>query len=369
MTQVKNLQGDTLESSTKEEPKRSQEAQELYDNWTVSASGLSEFARTPRAFRAYKEKADTENAAHFTLGTAVHCRLLEPETFDEKYYVMDVEAPGDGTNMRIFIDRYFWYTTNEFAEEQAKELAYQDSGYKTKFDTVWKNFEEKENYVAYWNALNDSVGKIILTPKDEFIIEEVVSSVKAHKVAAAMLDVDPLDNHTYMTEETIEWDIKGFDFNMKSILDRVRIDHENKLISIIDIKTTSKNVHKFAYSYENFAYYRQMAFYGHAMMWYVENVLKEDKNEWALTTSIIAVQTTGFYETVVYAPSPEDMMIGHNEIINLLTKLSWHYETNNWDYPLEYYTEGGIMPLALDLSKYGVNGETGQNNSEGNENE
>lgn len=341
--------------SQNEGPKRDPEVQHRYETETISASGLSEFSRSPRAYRAYKDKEKETSESYFELGKAIHCRILEPETFDDRYYLMDIEAPGG--YMGTLIDKYFYYINNDFAEELAKELAYKDSGYKTKAETVWKNFEEKEECIAYWNALNDSKGKSILTPKEEFIIENCVQSVLNHKTANALLSVDPADTHTILTEHDMKWSLKEFDFTMRSILDRAVIDTENKVVNIIDLKTTSKNVHKFNYSYENFSYYRQMAFYGHAMMWYIENVLKEDRKDWHLTTTIIAVQTSGFYETVVYAPAPEDMQIGHYEIFNLLTELNWHFENDLWDYPIDYYISGGIMPLALDPVKYGINGE------------
>ena len=60
------------------------------------------------------------------------------------------------------------------------------------------------------------------------------------------------------------------------------------------------------------------------------------------------------------------MQIGHYEIFNLLTELNWHFENDLWDYPIGYYTSGGIMPLALDPNKYGVNGETGQDKGSNN---
>jgi hypothetical protein len=358
MTQVKNLQGDTLEKSQTEQQKRSPEIQERYDNETVSATGLSYLASSPKAYRNYKDKQDESTETHFEIGKAIHMRVLEPEKFDEHYYVMEAEAPGDGTNMRIFIDRYFHYTQNEFDPEMAKEMAYKESGYKTKFDTVWKNFEEKENYVAYWDALNDSAGKIILSPKDELVIENCFASIMNHKVAEALFNIDPTDGKTYLTEEDIRWKMPSFDFQMRSILDRAIIDPENKVVNIIDLKTTSKNVHKFEYSYENFSYYRQMAFYGHAVMWYIENVLNENRNDWAITTAIVAVQTNGFHETAVYAPSPTDMHIGHDEILNLLTRMEWHFDNDKWDFPMEYYTSGGITPISLDPSKYGYSNET-----------
>lgn len=350
------------------ENKRTPEAQERYNNDTVSATGLSAFSRSPLAFREYKDKEDATESEALIIGKAVHCRLLEPDTYDDRYYVMDTEAPGG--NMGTFIDRYFWYVSNEFAPEMAKDLAYKDSGYKTKFETVWKNFEEKPECVAYWNALNEAKGKTILTSKDEFVIENCVESVYKHKSAEYLLKEEPEDGVEFHNELELLWKMKEFDFNMKSILDRVKIDTVNKLINITDIKTTSKSVHNFRHSYKNFAYYRQLAFYGHAVMWYVREVLKEDPEDWALTSALIVVQTNGQFETAVYAPHPKDMEKGHIEIIELLTKLSWHYDTNNWNYPIEYYLGGGIMPIALEeYETHDINGETGQGSSSRNKND
>lgn len=362
MPKVKNLQGDTLESSQTELPKRSSESQQLYDEWTISASGLSAFTSSPLAFKAYKEKEDDSKEKHFELGTAIHCRVLEPDEFDERYYIMEAKAPSG--MMGTFVDRYHYYTTNDYDPGLAKEMAYKESGFKTKLETVWNKFETDAKTLYYWDALKNADGKIVLSEEDALTIENCAASVMEHKVGETFLTIDVLDQTKQVhTELDIRWEMKGFDFKMRSILDRVVFDTENKVVNIIDLKTTSKNVHRFAYSYENFSYYRQMAFYGHAAMWYVENVLKEDKKEWAVTTAIVAVQTTGYNEAVVYSPAPLDMQIGHREIIDLLTDLTWHFDNNKWDYPTEYYLSGGIVPLALDPAKYGYSNTEVKNGS------
>lgn len=325
----------------------------MYDTWTVSASGLSEFNRTPIAFKAYKEKQDDTTTAYFQLGTAIHCRVLEYDKFDERYYIVTGEKPSG--MMGTFIERLHHYNNViNMSKEQAMEVAYNEAGFKIKFEAVAKKFEENGALQDYFVELQESVGKIVLSQEDADLIEKCAQSVMQHKVGETFLNIDELDKSKLIfTELDIKWKMKGFDFTMRSILDRVVFDKENKVVNIIDLKTTSKNVHTFKYAYESFSYYRQMAFYGHAAMWYVENMLFEDPKEWAVTTAIVAVQTTGYNETVVYSPAPLDMQIGHREIIDLLTDLTWHFENDKWDFPTEYYLDGGIVPLALDPTKYG----------------
>lgn len=55
-------------------------------DFTLSFSSLSAFAVSPRAFIAYKLKERKETKA-MRLGTAVHCLVLEPEKFRERYIV------------------------------------------------------------------------------------------------------------------------------------------------------------------------------------------------------------------------------------------------------------------------------------------
>ena len=62
----------------------------------LSYSSLKQFSISPSHFLAYKKRVFVSSPS-MTLGTAVHTLVLEPETFDARYYVM----PNDirrGTN-------------------------------------------------------------------------------------------------------------------------------------------------------------------------------------------------------------------------------------------------------------------------------
>jgi len=56
------------------------------DDFSLSYSGISAFGISPRAFIAYKVKERKETDA-MLLGTVVHCLILEPDTFADRYVV------------------------------------------------------------------------------------------------------------------------------------------------------------------------------------------------------------------------------------------------------------------------------------------
>jgi hypothetical protein len=136
-------------------------------------------------------------------------------------------------------------------------------------------------------------------------------------------------------------------FTMKGILDRVVVDHDEKSVWLIDLKTTSKSVYSFQKSYVQYNYHRQIALYSAGVM----NLLQEKgvKVEgYSLQVIIVAVQTTGQYECAFYRPSKSSLEKGREEVEALLQKLEWHFDNDLWDYPREYYEGDGTLTLEID---------------------
>jgi hypothetical protein len=70
----------------KQEEKQALIAQLQSGEYTLSFSSLSAFAISPRAFIAYKLQ-ERKSTPAMQMGEAVHCLVLEPEKFDERYFV------------------------------------------------------------------------------------------------------------------------------------------------------------------------------------------------------------------------------------------------------------------------------------------
>jgi hypothetical protein len=76
-------------------------------DFSLSYSSLSKFAVSPRAFIAYKlQEYKTTNA--MIMGEAVHCKILEPEEFKNRYFIAPTvnaaTSEGKNTWAKIYMD-------------------------------------------------------------------------------------------------------------------------------------------------------------------------------------------------------------------------------------------------------------------------
>jgi PDDEXK-like domain of unknown function (DUF3799) len=165
----------------------------------INCSGLKLIARTPAHFKYYKEHLhEKPPTPSMILGTAVHCAVLEPDTFKARY------------------------TVGPQCDKRTKEGK-----------AIWANLEADK--------------KIILSASDYEAVEGMSQSVLIHETASKLLAAgDP--------EVTVYTDIEG-------IPAKARLDWYRNGI-ILDLKTTqAADPESFSRSCANFGYSLQAAFY------------------------------------------------------------------------------------------------------------
>lgn len=186
------------------------------------------------------------------------------------------------------------------------------------------------------------------------MLKTIKSNIEKHKKANKLLtDTPGVESHN---EFHINWtfpiktDSLKMDENKiwyapcKSLLDRCIFDHVNKKIILIDLKTTS-DVYNFKHSVEEFDYYRQIAYYLLAITWYMKDQ-DIDISDYDCEAYIVAIQTNGSYEVRVFNMFNETELDSRkNIIINALSELSYHYQTNNWEHTRSYYEGNGTEEL------------------------
>ena len=322
---------------------------ERYKQETISNSGLGALSVSPRTYRNYKDRVEQSSASYFNLGSAIHCMVLEPDEFEDRYCISTIVAPG-GMYAK-FIDVLF---ATRSKGEEFKGLqhtswivnAHGEAGFKWPVAKVWDKFENDVDLKGYYNALLATKDRILLSGQDDKAITACIKGIQGHGKAMELMYGNILLD--CRNELEIIWKHPDHPwFMMKSIFDRVVIDVANKRAMLIDLKTTGKPVSSFKQSYKKFKYHRQMALYEMGLRWYIEN---EGYNidEWTFDVYIVATQTNGYGDTAVYAPAKADLTKGLADADKLLHRMKWHFDNDKWDHPVEYYENDGVIIINLD---------------------
>jgi len=276
-------------------------------------------------------------------GTMIHEYLLQSEEFWKDYVVLDYEVPKV-KQQKDFCEAYV--ASLELTEDDKRLKAYRSAYNNTKSDAIaLKEATELVNkYPNYIDYLSQIDNKKVISFADLNMLKKIKENIDNHKKAKELLsDISGCENHN---EFHINWEIKikGWLAPCKSLLDRVIFDHINHKIILIDLKTTS-DVYNFKHSVEEFGYYRQITYYLMAITWYMKDC-DIDISEYDLEAYIIAIQTNGNNEVRVFDMyNDEELLSSKDIILDALSELSYHYQTNNWEHTRNYYEGNGVEKL------------------------
>lgn len=277
-------------------------------------------------------------------GTMIHEYLLQPDEFWKDYIILDYEVPKV-KQQKDFCEAY----TNslELIEDDKLLKAYRSSYSNTKSSEIaLKEARELYNkYEDYINYLRQKDTKKVISFADLNMLKQIKENIVNHVKANELLTDKPGCESN--NEFHINWELQVGDWSApcKSLLDRVIFDHINQKIILIDLKTTS-DVYNFKHSVEEFQYYRQLCYYLMAISWYMYKDQNIDISNYDTEVYIIAIQTNNNYEIRVFNMfNEEELLNSKNIILDALTELSYHYQTDNWEHTREYYENNGIERL------------------------
>jgi len=327
---------------------------EYYANPRVSSSSLKWFEESPRYFKAKLDKEiEEESKSYFEIGKKVHMRLLEPEEYSKNYIYLDVKLPKSD-NQKKFCDTYLSYKfkgTKDSKLIDAYKANYTTSGMSDDkiLEAANKIYKDLTSYLTYLKKRIEC--KDVLTHSDHTYIEDAYKLVQEHCAAKQLLyltEEDKLHNVEEHNEFVIffEWNIEDTKIPCKAMIDRFVVDYDNKIVKLIDVKTTGK-INSFQDSFESFKYYRQLAFYWLAL----GNYFKHEKginifdDEWKHESYIVAIGKGEFTSVKVFKPNESWLNTGYDELYLMMPQIAWHFDTNQWEHSREYYENQGIEKL------------------------
>jgi hypothetical protein len=169
-------------------------------------------------------------------------------------------------------------------------------------------------------------------------ILEIVDSLHNNQFTQSFFSTD---RGECLTQLEIFWDYHGV--NLKSKLDIVLVNKEDKTIQPIDVKTTD-NPRKFKDIFERFRYNFQAAAYTLALKeWIIQNKEYEGFKILPFTFIVEGVKYTG--SPLIYEISEETMNKSFTEFDIACEKYLFHTSNNLWDYSMEDYHNYGTVKL------------------------
>lgn len=317
----------------------------------VSYSKLSKLAESPIAYRLSLEQPP--RGSGLDLGSVVDKKLTDPDNFDNEFYVMTADIP-ESPMMKTFAEIY--------AETEDQEEAWKKSGFKIGLDRVLTKFQTEGKH--YYDAL--------ILGKDKTVVD-AATVMKANQMVTELKSNPFTKNYFTPQNDSVEikfqvpfiWTDNIRDLTtesgmisetFKGIRDILIIDHQNKIIDTIDLKTGSEGFWK---SFWKFRYYLQGSMYYFGTFKETELTYHNYKIRFP---KFIYADANLVYPPTIYSMNGNDVLFGesgyyttsfrdkkiqlkYKGFIQLAEELNWHIKTNNWDYPYEIYQKNGEVEI------------------------
>lgn len=209
----------------------------LEDNEVIfSFSSFSRFMDSPRHFLEYKLDERKPTAA-MNFGTLVHCLVLEPDEFENRYEIKDIAEPS--TELSKDFCNYIIAGHDPFS-------AFAMAGY--------KRGNPEETMSKYQDYINAALGLSLLTPISQKLFDQaefVKNAILNNGASGHIL------NRITETEKDVEWEMHGLKWRGKIDCKGDRIKADLKIVA-------DANPNKLRYKIRDMKYDIQAALYNSA---------------------------------------------------------------------------------------------------------
>jgi hypothetical protein len=286
-----------------------------------------------------EEKTD----AHLVQGKLIHLLLLEPEKFEENFILSPAILPTG--NLRIVIDRVYRHYVElsrngdkrekledfQNAIDIMKDMAYHQS-LKTDQQRIDKVLTSEA--FSYWNFLKTRGNKTLVDQDTYNFCFSAVEIIKTNKEVCQLIGcyTTDFDNREVFNEVPFKVDLPSKTYGFKGIVDNIVIDHDNKIIYINDIKTTSKDLKDFPESIEYFSYWIQCVMYMIMAGKNFNSLIEE--NGYEVRFHFVVIDRA--YQTYAFPVTEKTLSKWLERFTKVIENAEWHYVNRSYDLPYEF---------------------------------
>ena len=328
-----------------------------------SSSSLKDFSMDRKKYHkkyVLNEKVEEKDTAASVIGRLVETQLMEPELFDEKFYMSTITSAPTGL-MLEFVEALYRHTaaaTNENGVvtremEDIMKDAYVDSGFKIKIDAVLAKFIGSDAEI-YYKEIREvrSKGLTVVTTQDIANAEKIVEELKTNDFTAPIVNLVNSARYNVYNQLQVEgYVVYGHMF--KSMMDKVIVDHTEKTIQVYDLKCTW-SVENF---YEEYYLYRRAYIQGYLYYYASKHMFDElvAVGYEILPPKFIVCDSTNYACPLVFTMddnSFDDASKGFEHkgrkypgVKSLIEDLKWAIKNDKWNISRENYLNNGLVKL------------------------
>lgn len=308
------------------------------------------------------EKTSVSN----TIGSLIHCKVLEPENEQKLFCTAPVTVTGQmGLLAEAMYDRSVRYMDEEgrvtvnistIIEEALNQVKYNNKGEEIAFkgkglDKVIEMFSGSDAETLY-SYLRANHGKTVITSYNDEQATRIVEELQRNEYTSKWINVVSSGAIEVHNEIPILFRHEGVE--VKSLVDRMIIDHSEKKVYVTDVKSTwdSENFEK---NYLQLCYYIQAILYHLAAKAYCIQQKIEDYT--VVPMKYIVCDSQGYMQSVIYECTEEDLVkaysgftIGSRKYIGLkecLEDINHSINTGVWNIGRKAMLNQGVCKLEI----------------------
>jgi hypothetical protein len=326
---------------------------EFYNNkFYFSYSSLNKLLWSPQTFYQIYVLGNREEKmeSYLVNGKVIHCLLLEPEKFNDLFIISPSSLPTGNT--KVVIDSVYRHHLElkangdqrvelvEFSQAILDILKDMNLHQSLKTDAQRLDKILTPESISYWEFLKTRSDKLLIDEETYNYCKNAVDIVSTNNKITKLIGkgVTEFDFCDVYNELYLETNINDKKFGIKGIIDNIVINHNEKIIYINDIKTTSKDLKDFKESIDFYNYWLQAAIYATLVGKKYMDLI--DKGYSLKFHFIVIDRLLQSYAFVVSNKTMEDWF---NKFLEVIEKADWHYNNKNYELPFEFAIDSIIL--------------------------
>jgi hypothetical protein len=330
-----------------------------------SSSSLKDFSMDRRKYykkHYLRETVEEKDNLATNMGKLVETLLLEPEEFDNRFYMSSTVSIPTGL-MLEFVEALYKITdaaADGFGVvarpmEEMVEEAYKASGFKISKENVLSKFLGSSAEI-YYREIREVRRKklIVITAQDVTNAEKIVEELQNNEFTRDIINRVSDERYTVLNQFQIDgYFVDGHEF--KSMLDKVILDKVENKAYIYDLKCV--------WSVENFYndYYLYRRAYIQGLLYFrAVNYLTQQEDSIlfgynAVFPQFIVCDSINYYSPLIYTMDTQDIADAYfgftwNDktypgVKNLIEDLTWAQENDIWNISRTNYENKGLVNI------------------------